>query len=160
MRKIIIVILAFITGAILAGTIVKRLWRQKFTESQVIATADCKQKDLFYNWLKLKNQGSSVAEHIKNTGAKRIAVFGLEETGRLLVDDLCESDIKVEYAIELDNPSYVHETLEVYRLHDDELPKVDLIVVCPPYELEDAKHELWGQTKANIISLESLIVEE
>jgi hypoxanthine phosphoribosyltransferase len=160
MQKIIISTLAFVAGAVLAGIIVKRLWKQKFTESQVIANADSNQKDLFYNWLVLKKRGDSIATRIKKLGADKIAVFGLEEAGRLLVDDLCDSGVTVEYAIELDNPSYVHEALEVYRLHDDELPKADLIVVCPPYDIKSAKLELQGQTNAEIVSLESLIIKE
>jgi len=153
-------LLAFIVGAVLAGVIVKRLWKQKFNESQIAATADCKQKDLYYNWLQLKKRGDSISEYVNKTGAKRIAVFGLEETGRLLIDDLRDSDITTAFTIELNNPSYVHEYLEVYRLHDDKLPQVDLIIVCPPYELKDAKRELLGQTDANIVALESLIIKE
>jgi hypothetical protein len=148
---------AFIVGALLFGIIVKRLWKQKFIESQYAVIDECRNKNLFYTWLIFKKNGNSIAERIKSMGATRIAVFGLGDAGRLLVNDLADSGVSVEYAIELNNPSCVHETLDVLRLYDDKLAKVDFVLVCPPYKVNSIKHKLCSLIDAKVISLESLI---
>lgn len=148
---------AFICGALIAGYTVKRLWKQHYNAEKSRGDSEEKLKQLYYNWLLIKQKGVSLADCLREEGIANVAVLGLDPPGRRFIDELEGSGITVVYAIEHNNPSSIHEKLEVYRLGDDTLPETDAVVVCTLRDFLVIQDKLKRETKARVIALEDLI---
>ena len=52
------------------------------------------------NWMKLKENGRSVEQRLKEMGIKSVSIYGMGDIGKQLVKDLENTDIEVKYAID------------------------------------------------------------
>ena len=109
---------------------------------------------LLNRWMYLKNCNVPIAEcaWLKD---KSIAVYGLGELGKRLIEQFALEDRKVEYAIDR-QAKLLFADFDLYTLEEN-LPDVDVVVVTAVADFEEIKQELSTRVEGTIISLEKII---
>lgn len=150
---------AVLAGAVAGGVLVKKVWLDKYRRQKNELGTISQERDLLYTWLLLEQKGADLSEYFLTHGYKTAAILGMNREGRRLFDVLKKhKKISVEFGAEIDNFAAVHESLTVYRVGDDPLPKADCLVVCDlervPEKLAAVKKEFQGDvvTLAQILS--------
>lgn len=115
----------------------------------------------YYNilntWMTLKNEGKQVSSYFVENGYKSIAIYGMGEMGNRLYEELKESNIEIKYAV--DKTAYfTYPELEIMDV-EDELPKVDAIIVTATFAFEVIEDKLKDKVDFPIISLEDVIFQ-
>lgn len=111
--------------------------------------------DVTNEWVRLKNQGKNLEEFFLKNGWNHIAIYGMGELGHRLMEELAESKIAIEYAID-EHTDKVFSEIEV-KEPDSELPPVDVIVVTPFFEYPVVEEKLMKLVDYPIISLEEAV---
>lgn len=111
--------------------------------------------DVTNEWVRLKNQGRNLEEFFLKNGWKHIAVYGMGELGHRLVEELAQSRISIEYAIDEHTDKVISEI--VVKAPGDELTQVDVIVVTPFFEYPVVEDKLMELVDYPIISLEDVV---
>lgn len=104
------------------------------------------------DWFEKKQQGKNITCFLEKNRFHSIAIYGLGNLGKFLEKEL-RGQIEIFYGIDKRNISAEY---PVYRLEDD-LPKVDLVIVTAVYEFEDIEEELKKKMDCPIYSLEDII---
>lgn len=131
MNAIVPTLFAGVAGVICGGLCMKRVWKKKHAEVLLHSAGQQKQQEAYYHWLLIRQKGGNLEQYFVQNQLQNLAVYAMESLGRRFCDELRGSEtVRLRYAIEQDNPSAVHETLEVLRLRDDPLPAVDAVVIC------------------------------
>lgn len=108
-------------------------------------------------WIYIHHQRKSLVEYFEKHNYRNIAIYGMKELGKNLCDELMDSDISVDYVIDM-NKKNTYKSLKLYR-PDDNLPQIDIIVITAIHYYKDIKRKLEDKVKCPIISLESIIKE-
>lgn len=108
-------------------------------------------------WLCHKEEGKSLETYFIKQGIKSIAIYGGGMLGKHLLEELKDSNIKVEYIIDR-KADALKLGVPVYALEDD-LPEVDVIVVTATYVYSEIKKQLEAKGYNSIYSLETIIFE-
>ena len=124
-------VLTAVLGAVSGGVLVKKVWLEKYCRQKAELEAAGRERDLFYTWLLLEQNGVELEEYFSAHGYKTAAILGMNREGRRLFAGLKDSEmVSVVFGVEADNYAAVHETLDIYRLGDDPLPQADCVVIC------------------------------
>lgn len=109
-------------------------------------------------WIKLRNDSIFVEEYFKMHGMSTIAIYGMDEIGSCLAEELAQSTlIHVSYVIDK-NAYRKNASCEVRDFNDDWEP-VDVIVVADPYEYITISSEIKNKTTDCVVSLYDILVE-
>lgn len=82
-------------------------------------------------WLENKNAKKSFAEYFQQCGYRTIGIYGAGDMGKLLYEEIKESDIQVKYFVDR-NGEGIHDIdgIPVITVsHLDEMDEVDVVVV-------------------------------
>jgi len=116
---------------------------------------------LYYNllnqWLMIKQEGKNLEQFFLDKNYHSIAIYGMGEMGNRLYEELKGTSIEVKYAIDK-NAGKTYSELEVVELEDD-LKKVDVIVVSAVFAFDEIEVELSEKMDCPIISLEDVVYE-
>ncbi len=144
-------------GAAAGGTLVKRLWLEKYRAQKAELSEAETERDLLFAWLTLEQSGKKCAAYLEARGFTRVAVFGMNRLGRRLIDELGGMAV---YGIELDHPGAVHERLTVYRLGDDPLPEAECVVLCDLEHASEKREALSQKFHGPIVTLAEILEEK
>ena len=122
--------------------------KNELNKSQVIIKS-------LIRWIEVEQRNINFADWIRNFGYTKIAVYGLGDLGRLLVKELYINGLDVYYGIDRNRPSCQY--LDRVYAVDDDLPKVDLIIVTVIYDFASISKMLSDKIDCPIISLEDLL---
>lgn len=111
--------------------------------------------DVTNQWIELKNAGRGLEEYFEKNGWHHIAVYGMGELGNRLVEELKNSKIVIEYAIDK-RSDMVFSEVELKEM-DEELPKVDAIVVTPFFDYDKIEETLMEIVDYPIVSIEEVV---
>ena len=112
---------------------------------------------LLIEWMKLKQEGRNLAEYFYDRGYKSIAIYGMKELGKLLLEELKESNVTVRYAIDRMADSLKNEdTIEIKGLNG-RFEGIDVVVVTAIQYFNEIEQDISGMTDAEIISLEDAV---
>lgn len=106
-------------------------------------------------WVKVRQKGKNIETYFQKNDYKRIAIYGMSYVGETLWDELKNTDIEVVYGIDR-NADYMYSELPVVSIEDD-LEKVDAIVVTAITFFKDIKGVLVKKVDCPIISLENIL---
>ena len=84
-------------------------------------------------WLENRNAGKTFADYFCECGYKEIAIYGIGDIGRLLYEEIRDSDITVKYFADR-NGEGIHEWdgIPVVTVSDiPDMPEVDILVITP-----------------------------
>lgn len=110
---------------------------------------------MFNQWLIDKQEGKSLVKFFEDNEYKSIAIYGMSYLGERLLDELKDSGIEVKYAIDK-NADNIYADVEIKRLEDD-LPKVDAIIVTAVFFYDEIEEELSELVDYPVISLEDVL---
>lgn len=105
--------------------------------------------------LELKEERKSLTDWFVKNGYKNVAVYGYGILGKHLIYEIESKDIEIRFVI--DQNRNVKVNYPLYSL-DDDLPDVDVIVVCVPYYYGDIIKKM-EKTKIKIVSIQTIIEE-
>jgi len=108
-------------------------------------------------WIKLKQVGDSLTEWFKIRNFQNIAIYGMGEVGECLVYVFKNSSIRVIYGI--DREYDVRCSLKKIVSPDDELEKVDAVIITAIFYVDEIKRLLDGKINCPIISIEDIIYD-
>ncbi|MBQ9609459.1 MAG: hypothetical protein IJV15_08465, partial [Lachnospiraceae bacterium] len=111
--------------------------------------------NLLRDWMMLKQSGVNPGDKFIAKGYKHIAVYGMGDVGKLLIEELKYSDVKVLYSIDR-NPRIGYKDVKIYGLSEEEYPAVDAIVVTVAWDMENVLKKLDGKTESEIISIREI----
>ena len=78
-------------------------------------------------WVKVKQEGKSLAEYFERNGYKKIAIYGMSYAGETFMDELSGTDIEVVYGIDK-NAESIYLNINVVTIEGN-LEEVDGVVV-------------------------------
>lgn len=113
--------------------------------------------NLLNQWLRLKQERKSLETFFAENQYKTIAIYGMGELGNRLYDELKDSNIQVEYAID-ENTAGAYSEVKVIT-PEENLPEVDVIVVTAVFAYNEIEEKLSEKTHLPIISLEDIVYE-
>ena len=111
---------------------------------------------LLLHWVEALYLNHRVSEFFLEEGYHNIAIYGMGALANRLLDDLRDSEISVVYGIDRDVAVTCSRIQDIYSLND-ELPRVDAIIVTPFYAFDSICNELKNKIDAKIISIEEVI---
>lgn len=155
MRKFIAIALSVLAGAIIGVVAVGKTLSEKVNK---YANMSKKHLTLFLmmnQWVKVKQEGKNLAAYLKKKGYRNIAVYGMSYAGETLVNELKDTDIKVIYGIDK-NAASIYANMDIVSM-DNDLKKVDAIVVTAITFFDQIKKELSEKIDCPVISLEDIL---
>lgn len=127
-----------------------KYWRQSAEKSAQIMR-------LYDQWVFIHQDHKSTYDYFVEKGIKSIAIYGMDNVGERFYDELKDTDIKIAYAIDKKGGSINAEIKMVSP--EDELERVDAIVVTAVYYFDEIFKNLSSKTDIPIISLEEILHE-
>lgn len=110
------------------------------------------------HWLKIKQNGRDILTYFHDHGYETVAIYGMKELGERLLDELAPSDVKVLYAIDR-NKTGIYTEVEILT-PDDELPKVDAVIVTAVTFYEEIRRDMESRIDCPVISLTDVVYYE
>ena len=162
MKKIVISILSALVGgvagaAVGAGAVIKATGE---TEDKTKALAD-KHLNLFLlmnQWVKVKQEGKSIADYLKKSGYKKIAIYGISYVAETLIEELQNTEIEVAYGIDKNGGGICSADIDICSM-DEELGEVDAVIVTAITFFDEIEEELSSRMNCPIISLEDVLYD-
>ena len=149
---VVLIIIVFILGIAVGDLLVSKIINKEYENGKKLSYY------YFFSsqWLRLRQNGYSLAGYLLEQGISKVAIYGIAELGQRLYDELVESGIKVEYIID-NNPNVIFYDYKIVSMKDDFLP-VDAIIVTPILFYDEIKNEIKKKKISYpIISLELLL---
>lgn len=157
MKKGIISVLSAVTGAAIGAGAVGKSERGKTNAANALAEKHLALFLMMDQWVKVKQEGKSLATYLEKNGYKRIAIYGMSYAGETLVDELKGSGIEVAYGIDK-NAELIYADVDILTVDDDFAP-VDAIVVTAITFFDEIEDMLSEKVDCPIISLEDILYE-
>lgn len=111
---------------------------------------------LLVRWMDICQNKKDVSIYFAQKGYREIAVYGVSDIGKLLINALEGTDIRVRHGIDI-QADKVKASIPVYK-PEDKWPDVDAIVVTAVYFYDDICRQLWaGGIDIPIISLHEVL---
>ena len=107
------------------------------------------------SWLMLMQSGKSVTDYFLEHHFYNVAIYGMGNMGERLHDALVGTNVYVRYGIDKKKEN-IFTALPMYT-PDEELEKVDVIVVTAVYYFTEIKQELCNKVECPIVSVEEII---
>lgn len=146
------IIIMFFGGVIVGDFWISKIINKEYENGKKYTSYYC----FLSQWLRLRQDGYSLAGCLLEQDIHRVAIYGIAELGQRLYDELVESGIKVEYIID-NNPNVIFYDYKIVSMKDDFLP-VDAIIVTPILFYDEIKNEIKKKKISYpIISLELLL---
>lgn len=144
----------------LAGILFGAMATGRYAGKRINRFADISDKHfalflMMNQWIKVKQDGKSLAEYLEKKGYKNIAVYGMSYAGKTLVNELKNSKIQVIYGIDK-NKDFGYSETDVVSL-DDELKEADAVIVTAITFFDEIEEKLSKRMDCPVISLEDIL---
>ena len=151
-----------VLSGLAAGVATDELTLGKMRQKSIDKAVDTNKKfaefySILLRWLKVRQEGRSLAGYLREQGYKKIAIYGMKELGVALLDELRGSEVEVAYTIDMDADN-IYVAADVYK-PDEELEPVDAIVVTAVHYYKDIKNNMEKKMGCPVISLEDVVWE-
>ena len=161
MKKGAVGVLSLLAGAVggaIGGAVsVGRTTGAKVQEMQNLADKHLELFLMMNQWVKVKQEGKSLASYFEKNGYKKVAIYGMSYAGETLLDELKNTDIQLAYGIDR-KANRIYSDIDVYTM-DDALEEVDAVVVTAISFFDQIEEALSEKVNCPIISLEDILYE-
>lgn len=127
-----------------------KYWRQSADKNTQIMK-------LYDQWMFIHQDHKSTYDYFALKGIKTIAIYGMDNLGERFYDELRDTDINIKYAIDKKG-GYINSDIKMVS-PEDELERVDAIVVTVVYYFDEIFKNLSSKTDIPVISLEEILYE-
>lgn len=107
-------------------------------------------------WIRLLQNGGKLCDYFKLNKYNTIAIYGMSELGELLLDQLEAEGIQVEYVLDINKDKIYAPSVLSPR---DNLPNVDVIIVCTIYCHSEIEQLLSAKVECPIVSFDRVLFE-
>lgn len=108
-------------------------------------------------WMEVVAKKKSIEKYLISKNIKKLAIYGAGHIGRLLYNQLKNSDVMVLYGIDQNiERNFISEDIPIYTI-EELLPKVQAIIVTPFYDFQEIEMDLRKSVKCEIISVDTMI---
>lgn len=112
---------------------------------------------LMQQWVKVYQSGHTLESYFKKNNYKKIAVYGMNEMGYMVLKELEASEVEVSYCIDK-NADNLFAEIDVRR-PDGDLTPVDAVIVAVVQFYDEVKEALSGKLDCPVISLSDVVWE-
>jgi len=109
------------------------------------------------HWVKIKQEGKSLADYFEKKGYRKIAIYGMSYAGETLLEELKGTNVEVVCGIDQKAHKIYSDVMIVSP--DDELGDVDAVVVTAITYFSEVEERLSEKIECPIISLEDILYE-
>lgn len=161
MKKGIIVVVSTLSGMVVGAT-VGTIGLGKLIGSRISSELDASNKysELFLlmnHWVKIKQKGKNLSSYFEKNGYKKVAIYGMNHAGMVLLDELRNTEVQVAYGIDK-NADNVYADIDVFTV-EEPLDKVDVVVVTAITYFNEIENQLKDKMDCPIISLKDVLYE-
>ena len=114
-----------------------------------------KEKHLLLKWLILKQDKVSIRKYFLMNLYATVAIYGLGELGVRVLRELQDSGVEIKYVVDK-NAACVSTCFPIY-MPDDELEKVDVMVVTAMRHFKKIEEQMSGKLHCPIVSIKDII---
>lgn len=157
MKKIIITLVSTLTGAAIGAGAVAKITEDETNKARNLSDKHLALFLLMNQWVKVKQEGKSIASYLKEKGYNRIAIYGMSYVGETLISELENTDIEIAYGIDK-NAEGIFADIDVFTV-DDILVPVDAVVVTAITFYDEIEEMLSDKIDCPILSLEDVLYE-
>lgn len=156
MRNERVAIASVLVGAMSGALYMYKQYRKKLDKMSALSDKHLALYQLMDEWVRVKQEGGSVADYLSNKGYRTIAVYGAGIVGQTLIEELQGSAVSISYAVDKNIVTYSPvKTLSL----QDELPEVDAMIVTPITYFEEIEQELKKKISCPILSIDDVIFD-
>ncbi|MDE7028625.1 MAG: hypothetical protein K2P63_01445 [Lachnospiraceae bacterium] len=157
MKKGVIAALCVVGGAVCGALGVRKVMKDKVVHKSKMSEKHLALYLMMNQWVKVKQEGKSIAGYLEKSGYKEIAIYGMNYVGETLMSELENSKIKVMYAIDK-NADRIYADVDVLT-PDACLPEVDAVIVTPITFFDEIEDSLSEKLDCPILSMEDILYE-
>ena len=151
MKKTVISVLSALTGAALGAGAAGKVSADKTQRMKSMSDKHLALFLMMNQWVKVKQEGKSLATYFEKNGYRKIAIYGMSYAGETLIGELKESGIDK-------NADSLYADVDIVSM-DDELEPVDAVVVTAITFFDEIAGQLSGKMDCPVISLEDILYE-
>lgn len=115
----------------------------------------------YYNmlnqWMQIRQKGIGIETYLKKHGYQTVAIYGMGEIGMRLYEELKNTDIEINYAVDRQD-SCPYTEMKICS-KTEPLDKADIMIVTAIFDYENIKAEMKKKIDFTIVSLEEIIYE-
>lgn len=157
MKKNILVIISAVIGIFAGGYIVGNVSRNVLIPMREQSDKITQYYKLLDKWLRMRQSGIMLNCYFEKKGYKKIAIYGMKELGRRLVDELRETEVEIVCVID-QNTKEMHSEVKVIT-PEEKIPDVEAVVVTAVYYFQEIDEKLSTKVDCPILSLEEVLYE-
>lgn len=157
MKKLMSCILSVTMGGIIGASVIKYIKDKEIGQEKEIKNRFNRYYNLLNQWIAKRNEGKTLEKYFIDEGYENIAIYGMGEMGIRLYEELNNTSINIKYCIDKNSDEIFCEA-EICSL-EDELDKVDVIIVSPIYNFDEIETKISELVDYKIVSLEEVIDE-
>lgn len=155
------IILSFLSGAMIAAGAsamgLGYMYGKALDEKKKLSDKHLALFLMMNQWVKVKQEGKSLRDFLEKKGYQKIAIYGMSYAGETLIRELESTDIEIAYGIDK-NADSLYMNIDIVS-PDDELEKVDAVVVTAITFFDEVQEVLCKKLDCPIISLEDILYE-
>lgn len=156
MKKLTLATFSAITGVVVGITVQGKLV-QKEPEKEKGSNKFKNYYHMLNQWLLLKQKGISLEKYFIDRGYKKIAIYGMGEMGGRLYDELKDSCITVQYAVD-QNAEAISTGLKIIT-KEEEFEETDAMVITATFAFAEIEEEVQKKFNGTILSLDDIVYE-
>lgn len=157
MKKVVASALSTVIGAAVGAVVTGKEAQKTVDKTQKMADKHLALFLLMNRWVEVKQDGKNLINYFHEKGYTSIAIYGMSYAGERLLHELKGSDIEVKCGID-QKADEIYTEVDMIT-PDDEIPKVDAVIVTSIYFFDEIKEKLEGVVDSPVISLEDVLYE-
>lgn len=150
-------VLAFVAGIGVGILFTARKMVKVLDILQVKPKKDRVNYHILSQWMLAQVSGKKIGDYLSGEGYRKIAVYGINDMGELLLKELKDCPVQIAYAVDK-RADEIDVDVDVLK-PDAELPEVDLLIVTTSLYFEEIKLDMGKKMQCPIISLEGILCE-
>lgn len=156
-KKGIVLLISIIIGFVMGADIVKKKMLNKCDDIETISSKHLELFIMMNQWIKVKQEGKSLANYLEEKGYFNIAIYGMSYAGKTLMEELKNSQIKICYGIDK-NINLNCPGINIFSM-EDKLENVDVVIVTSITFFDEIQENLSKKINCSIVSLEDILYE-
>lgn len=157
MKKPVISLVSALAGVAAGAGTVGKIQGDKLKKARWMSSKHLALFLMMNQWVKVKQEGKSLASYLEKNGYKKIAIYGMSYAGETLVNELWGTHVEVAYGIDKKADS-IYADVDVISV-DDIMEPVDAVVVTAITFFDEIEEMLSEKVDCPIISLEDILYE-
>lgn len=124
---------------------------------QILCNKYEKNMKVFDNWMRLKENGGTLASYLEHRGYRKIAMYGYGTLGKHFIREIEGSGIALEYIIDRQGKR-LNSEIPVYGLAV-KLAPVDAVVITVTFDVDEIRAKLCEKGFQEIVTIEEMVTE-